>query len=133
MMMFLSYLALGVGLLLTALLLRLAIKLLRVDSIEGEKSASRASSIKEAIRGRSRMHEDWIPDARVKGGMIYNKRAKRLEISGRLSDESFDRAFDSGVMLVGIILAGVAAAIGLERLTVWIWPPTAIGNCFWGC
>jgi hypothetical protein len=92
--MFLSYLALGVGLLLTALLLRLAIKLLRVDSIEGEKSASRASSIKEAIRGRARMHEDWIPDARVKGGMIYNKRAKRLEISGRLSDESFDRAFD---------------------------------------
>jgi hypothetical protein len=91
--LYLSYLALGVGLLITALLLRFAFRLWRVDSIEGKKSAARASSIRNAVRGRARMHEDWIPDARVKGGMIYNKKAKRLEISGRLSDESFDRVF----------------------------------------
>ena len=91
--LFLSYLALGVGLLVTALLLRFAFKLWRIDSIEGKKSASRVSSLGDAIRGRARMHEDWIPDARVKGGIVYNKKAKRIEISGRLSDESFDRVF----------------------------------------
>jgi hypothetical protein len=93
MILFWSYLALGGGVLLAALFLRLAIKLYRADNIEGKKSAARASSIRGAIRGRARMHEDWIPDARIRGGMIYNKKAKRLEISGRLSDESFDRVF----------------------------------------
>ena len=84
---------LGGGLLLAAVVLSLAVRLFRIDRIEGKKSASRAASVGDAIRGRARMHEDWIPDARVKGGMIYNKKAKRLEISGRLSDESFDRVF----------------------------------------
>ena len=84
--LFVSYLVLGGGVLLAALLLRIALKLWQADSIEGKKSASRASSIKDAIRGRARTHEDWIPDARIKGGMVYNKKAKRLEVSGRLSD-----------------------------------------------
>jgi hypothetical protein len=35
-----------------------------------------------------------MPDARVKGGIIYNRRKKRLEISGRLSDDSFKRVFE---------------------------------------
>jgi hypothetical protein len=91
--LFVSYLALGGGLLLALLFLRLAAKLWLADNIEGSKSAARVSSIRDAIRGRTRMHEDWMPDARVKGGMIYNRKAKRLEISGRLSDESFDRVF----------------------------------------
>jgi hypothetical protein len=93
MTLFLSYLALGGGLIMAALLLSFAIRLARADRVESKKSAGRSRSIKDAILGRARMHEDWIPDARVKGGMIYDKNKKRLEISGRLSDDSFDRVF----------------------------------------
>ena len=93
MSLFFSYLMLVGGLLLCAFFLRLAFRLWCADSVESKKSAARVSSVKAAIRGRARTHEDWIPDARVRGGMIYNKKAKRLEISGRLSDESFDRVF----------------------------------------
>lgn len=93
MMLFFSYLALGGGLFLVVALLSFATRLAFVNKVESKKSAMRAQSVKDAILGRARMHEDWIPDARVKGGMIYNKSKKRLEISGRLSDESFDRVF----------------------------------------
>jgi hypothetical protein len=95
MSLFASYLALGAGLILAALSFSFAIKLARADRIESKKSAARSRSMWDAIRGRARTHEDWIPDARVKGGMIYDKKNKRLEISGRLSDDSFDRVFRS--------------------------------------
>lgn len=93
MTLFISYLVLGGGFFLAAGLLSLAIRLARADNVEGKKSAARVRSLKDAVLGRSRMHEDWIPDARIKGGMIYNKKKRRLEISGRLSDDSFDRVF----------------------------------------
>jgi hypothetical protein len=32
--------------------------------------------------------------------------------------------------LIGLILAVVAVAIGLEQLTAWIWPPGALPICF---
>jgi hypothetical protein len=32
--------------------------------------------------------------------------------------------------LAAIIVAGVAAAIVLEQLTAWVWPPTGVLNCF---
>jgi hypothetical protein len=88
-----SYLVVGGGLLLSAALFSVAWRLARADKIEGKKGAARAKSIVDAVLGRARMHEDWMPDARVKGGMIYNKRKKRLEVSGRLSDDSFKRVF----------------------------------------
>ena len=93
MTLFFSYLVLGGGLLLSALLASIAIRLWLADKIESKKSAARSASIKDAVLGRARMSEDRIPDARVKGGMIFNRKKKRLEISGRLSDESFDRVF----------------------------------------
>lgn len=89
----LSYLFLGAGLLSAALLLSLVVRLLRADKLERKKSASRVMTVLDAIRGRARMHGDWAPDARVKGGMVYDKKNRRLEISGRLSDDSFDRVF----------------------------------------
>jgi hypothetical protein len=92
-MLVLSYIYLAIGLAVSVLLLVLASKLFRADSVEGKKSAARAPSVWDAIRGRSRATEDWIPDGRVKGGLIYNRRKKRLEISGRLSDDSLDRVF----------------------------------------
>lgn len=88
-----SYLIIGGGFVLCAVLLSVAIRLYRVDKLESEKGAARSRTILGAILGRARMHEDWLPDARVRGGMIYNKKKKRLEISGRLSDDSFKRVF----------------------------------------
>ena len=93
MTLFTSYLVLGGGLFVAAALLSFAVRLLRADKVESKKSANRVRSIKDAIMGRARMHDDWMPDARIKGGMIYNKNEKRLEISGRLSDDTFNRVF----------------------------------------
>jgi hypothetical protein len=93
MTLFLSYLVFGVGLVLAAMFLGFAVKLHRADRLESKKGAARARSIWDVVRGRTRMHDDWVPDARVKGGMIYDKKKKRLEITGRLSDDSLDRVF----------------------------------------
>jgi hypothetical protein len=90
-----SYIALGTGLIVGAWLLRLGWRLINADRLESSKSASRAPTLKDALFGRFRTKDDWMPDARVKGGMIYNKRKKRIQITGRLSDDSFNRVFRS--------------------------------------
>ena len=71
----------------------ISFKFLTVDRLEAKKNRVRVSDISTAIRGRAKTREDWIPDARVQGGMIFNKKKKRIEIAGRLSDDSLDRAF----------------------------------------
>jgi hypothetical protein len=48
---------------------------------------------KDAIRGRARTVDDWLPDAHIKAGMIYNEKENRFEVSGRLSNEAFGRIF----------------------------------------
>lgn len=90
---FWDYLFLALGLLAASACIGVAVRLLRTDRLERKKSAKRASSIRDAIMGRSRTVDDWIPDARIKAGMIYNKKRKRLEVSGRLSEDSFNRVF----------------------------------------
>lgn len=77
----------------SGLFFNLAIRLFRADRVESEKSAARAGNFKNALLGRTRVHDDWVPDARVKGGMIFNRRMKRFEISGRLSSDSLNRVF----------------------------------------
>lgn len=64
---FLSYAILAIGLLIGAWFLSFSIRLITSDKIEGNKSAARTPSL------------------------TYNKRKKRIEISGRLSE---DRIFD---------------------------------------
>ena len=91
--LFLSYLVLAVGVLLSGTLLNLAIRLFKANKIESMKSAARSRNVKDAVLGRARIHDDWMPDARVKGGLIFNRKKKRLEISGRLSNDSLDRVF----------------------------------------
>ncbi len=91
--LFVSYLGLGVGLSLAALLFGLALRLARADRLERKKSAARVSSLWGAIRGRAHTRDDYLPDARVRGGLVYNKRVKRLEISGRLTEDTLDRIF----------------------------------------
>jgi hypothetical protein len=90
-----SYIVLAIGLLLAAWLFAFAVRLFTANKVEGSKSAARAPSLWDAVRGRARTKDDWLPDARVKGGMIYNKKKKRIEIGGRLSEDSLDRVFRS--------------------------------------
>jgi hypothetical protein len=93
MSLFASYLILGVGLFAAAAVLSLAIRLTRTDRLERKKSAARVETIWDAILGRTRTQHDYLPDTRIKAGLVYNKRKKRLEVSGRLSHDTFDRLF----------------------------------------
>lgn len=91
----LSYAILAAGVVLAGWFLAFAVRLLRADRTEGSKSAARAKTLSNALLGKAHTRDDWIPDDRVKGGMVYNKSKKRIEISGRLSDDSLDRVFRS--------------------------------------
>lgn len=92
-MLALNYLGLAAGLTLVALLLLIAYKLFRLDRFEAKKGASRVKGVSDAVMGRARTRDDWMPDGRVKGGMIFNRRDNRIEVCGRLSDEAFHRIF----------------------------------------
>lgn len=92
-MLILNYIGLAIGLVVAVWLFRLAFRLLTLDKPEAKKSAARAPSFWAAVLGRSRTMDDWVPDGRVKAGMVYNRRKKRLEMSARLSDDSLDRVF----------------------------------------
>jgi hypothetical protein len=92
-MLALNYLGLAVGFSLAAVLLSIALKLFRLDRFEAKKGASRVKGISDAVMGRTRTRDDWMPDRRIKGGMIFNRRDNRIEVCGRLSDEAFDRIF----------------------------------------
>jgi hypothetical protein len=82
------------GLFVAAFCFNIALRLHNADAIESDKSAARVGkSFFEAIRGRAKTVDDWLPDARVKAGMVYNKNDKRFEVSGRLSNEAFSRIF----------------------------------------
>ncbi len=87
------FLILFVGFLLAAVLFKLTYLLLRVNKTESNKSSARVKSIWESILGKTRTHDDWLPDARVIGGLIFNRKKKRIEITGRLSNSSLDRVY----------------------------------------
>jgi len=93
MQLFLSYLILAAGVVFSAIFFNLALRMARADKIESKKSAARVNSLLDSILGRAHVHDDWAPDARVKGGLIFNRGKKRIEMSGRLSDDSIDRVF----------------------------------------
>ncbi len=88
-----SYIILIAGILVAAGFFRFAIRLYRADRVESRKSAARVNSLADALRGRAQTRVDFLPDARVKEGMIYNRRKKRIELSGRLSFQSLERIF----------------------------------------
>jgi len=70
-----------------------SIKMLQADKTELRKNQRRSRSLKSTLLGRAKTRDDWMPDARVQGGMVFNKKCKRIEITGRLSNDSLDRAF----------------------------------------
>jgi len=88
-----SYITLLIGAGLAGLLFNLSYRLACADKIESKRSAARSRTPLNAILGRARIHDDFMPDARVKAGLIYNKKKKRIEISGRLSPDSLKRVF----------------------------------------
>jgi hypothetical protein len=92
-MLALNFLGLAAGLSAAAVLISLAYKLFRLDRFEAKKGSSRVRGVSDAVMGRARPRDDWMPDGRIKGGMIYNRRENRIEVSGRLSDEAFGRIF----------------------------------------
>jgi hypothetical protein len=92
-MLLLSFAGLAIGLAISAALVSLGARLFLADKLEAKKSAARVSTIKDAVLGRARATDDWAPDGRVKGGMVYNREKKRLEVSGRLSNDTIDRVF----------------------------------------
>jgi len=73
--------------------LRISVLARRVNVEEFEKNRHRVKSFRESILGRVRISDDWLPDGRVRGGMVFNQRENRLEISGKLSEDSVSRAF----------------------------------------
>jgi hypothetical protein len=88
-----SYLWLAGGTAVSAICANIAYRLWTANKTESKKNSARSGSILNALRGRTRVHDDWIPDARVKGGMVFNHKKNRIEICGRLSNDSLDRVF----------------------------------------
>lgn len=88
-----SYAFLLAGIFLSLMIFKIVLNLMFADKVESSKSAKRVKSVKDSIFGRARTHDDWIPDARVKGGLVFNSRKKRIEVTGRLSDSALNRVF----------------------------------------
>lgn len=93
MSLFLSYVALTVGVVLAAICVNVILQLILSNKSEVKKNAARVRKFSDLLMGRAHTSDDWLPDGRVQAGMIYNKKMNRIEVSGRLSDESIERAF----------------------------------------
>ena len=65
--------------------------LIKADSVELQKSLARVSSFGAVVKGKAHIKNDWLPDARVCGGLLYNKKKNRIEMSARISEDSLDR------------------------------------------
>jgi len=88
-----NYILLAIGLGFAVWLIRLGLQFLTLDQIEASKSSLRARTITDAVLGKVRVQDDWLPDARVQGGMYFNKKRNRIEICGKISDDSLRRTF----------------------------------------
>lgn len=71
-------------------LLRFAFKLLSYDRIEYEKSRARYASLSDAISGKARVKRSELPDGRVRAGIVYNLRQRRIEANGKLRNDIVD-------------------------------------------
>ena len=72
----------------------LAIKVLKFDRVEHEKTRARYSGAVDAIRGLAQVRQGKIPDGRVQAGMSYNKRKSQIELNGKISDDVVDKFLD---------------------------------------
>lgn len=76
-----------------AILAKLGWVIIHADPLEVSKNCARANGWKDIVLGRVHTKDDWLPDSRVQGGMVYNRKKKRIEVGGRLSVESLHRVF----------------------------------------
>jgi hypothetical protein len=60
---------------------------------ESEKNSSRVKRRSDLWNGRLEARGDWLPDARVREGMVYSEVDQRVEIQAGLSDEALRRTF----------------------------------------
>jgi hypothetical protein len=88
-----SYVVLVGAAIVAAIAFAFAFKFFRADKLELQKTQNRASDIATVVMGRAKTRDDWMPDARVLGGMTFNRKEGRIEITGKLSDDTIDRVF----------------------------------------
>lgn len=87
----LALLALGVvG---AAISLRFLLTLATSKSSEVRRSNARTKSWRDLFMGRSVVQDDWLPDARVQAGAVFNKKVGRIEVTGRISNDTIERTF----------------------------------------
>jgi hypothetical protein len=88
-----SFIALSAGFAGAAFSSVFVYKFWSADKLELRKSQTRSRSLASVMNGRAKTRDDWLPDARVQGGMIFNRKDGRIEITGKLSNDSLDRVF----------------------------------------
>ncbi|UWU21093.1 hypothetical protein QA648_17405 [Rhizobium sp. CB3171] len=72
-------------------LIRFAIKLAKFDRIEYQKSRARYPSLMAAISGKATVRYNGTPDGRVRAGIVYNTKKKRIEPNGKLRNDVVDQ------------------------------------------
>lgn len=70
-------------------------RLFFVDKDEVRKNASRSQNIRAFFAGQLSSRADPIPDMRIKEGMKYSKKHKRIIAQGGLSHEAIRRGLNS--------------------------------------
>jgi hypothetical protein len=70
-------------------------RLFFVDKDEVTKNASRSRNIRAFFAGQLSSRADPIPDMRIKEGMKYSKKHKRIIAQGGLSHEAIRRGLNS--------------------------------------
>jgi hypothetical protein len=88
-----NYATLVIGIAVSGFLFNIARRLIFANKLESQKSAARVRSFWDALLGYGLVREDYLPDARMKSGLQYNKREKLIELNGRMSRGVFDRIF----------------------------------------
>lgn len=75
---------------LASIFLTIAIKMYKYDSREFKKNVARSKSIWDIIVGKLVISNDHLPDGRVQAGINYNRKKKRIEVTGKLSDDKIE-------------------------------------------
>jgi hypothetical protein len=70
-------------------------RLFFVDKDEVRKNASRSQNIRAFFAGQLSSRADPIPDMRIKEGMKYSKKHRRIIAQGGLSHEAIRRGLNS--------------------------------------
>jgi hypothetical protein len=73
------------------ILLWLAFNLARFNKIEYQKSRARYPSGSAALFGRAIVRYNGTPDGRVRAGIVFNKKQRRIIQNGKLKNEVVDQ------------------------------------------